>query len=127
MRLGQEMLSLELCKASGSDIVSGKLVVNIATDNLVAMQKAFINEKLHHVLSQPSMCSYSRRCGRCAIFVRRSNIFDDAYEEIMQRNSSDLKQQLLIMFRGEDNLDPDSISKDFFFSLSKAMFNPEYW
>lgn len=63
----------------------------------------------------------------CNIIVRRENIFEDAYAQIMSHKPSDLKRKLLIKFRGEEGLDYGGVSREFFFLLSREMFNPFYW
>ncbi|KAJ3331108.1 hypothetical protein HDU76_004062 [Blyttiomyces sp. JEL0837] len=64
--------------------------------------------------------------GICKVTIRRNNIFEDAYAEIMRYNPLDLKRKLFIQFHGEAGLDYGGLSREFFFLISKEMFNPFY-
>ncbi|KAJ1561565.1 NEDD4 E3 ubiquitin-protein ligase [Nowakowskiella sp. JEL0078] len=64
--------------------------------------------------------------GQCHITVRRENIFEDAFSEIMRYPPVELKKRLMIKFHGEDGLDYGGLSREFFFLLSHEMFNPSY-
>lgn len=49
--------------------------------------------------------------GQCHVKVRRNNIFEDSYAEIMRQSASDLKKRLMIKFDGEDGLDYGGLSR----------------
>jgi E3 ubiquitin-protein ligase NEDD4 len=65
--------------------------------------------------------------GQCNVLVRRNNIFEDAFTDIMRQESMELKKKLMILFRGEEGLDFGGVSREFFYLISKEMFNPFYW
>ncbi|KAI9326056.1 ubiquitin-protein ligase [Zopfochytrium polystomum] len=92
-------------------------------DANVPQYKRDFRRKLVYFRSQPAMRTSP---GQCHITVRRNNIFEDAYAEIMRHHPSDLKKRLFIRFHGEDGLDYGGLSREFFFLMSKEMFNPFY-
>ncbi|KAJ3411384.1 hypothetical protein HDV05_002309 [Chytridiales sp. JEL 0842] len=85
--------------------------------------KIDFRRKLVYFRSQPATRTLQ---GQCHITVRRSNIFEDAYSEIMRHSPMDLKKRLMIKFHGEDGLDYGGLSREFFYLMSKEMFNPFY-
>ena len=59
--------------------------------------------------------------------VRRNNIFEDSYGQIINvSNVDNLKTKLWIVFEDETVLDYGGASREWFFLLSKEMFNPYY-
>ncbi|KAI9734968.1 MAG: hypothetical protein M1834_002050 [Cirrosporium novae-zelandiae] len=92
-------------------------------DQNVPQYKRDFRRKLIYFRSQPALRILS---GQCHIKVRRSQIFDDSYAEIMRQSATDLKKRLMIKFDGEDGLDYGGLSREFFFLLSHEMFNPFY-
>lgn len=92
-------------------------------DQGVPQYKRDFRRKLIYFRSQPALRIMS---GQCHIKVRRSNIFEDSYAEIMRQSASDLKKRLMIKFDGEDGLDYGGLSREYFFLLSHEMFNPFY-
>ncbi|KAL2011734.1 hypothetical protein VTN00DRAFT_4452 [Thermoascus crustaceus] len=92
-------------------------------DQGVPQYKRDFRRKLIYFRSQPALRIMS---GQCHVKVRRGNIFEDSYAEIMRQSASDLKKRLMIKFDGEDGLDYGGLSREFFFLLSHEMFNPFY-
>lgn len=64
--------------------------------------------------------------GECRITVRRENLFEDAFVEVMRHSPDDLRKRFLIMFKGEDGVDFGGVSREFFFLLSHAIFDPSF-
>lgn len=87
-------------------------------DRDVPKYKRDFRRKLIYFRSQPALRIQS---GQCHIKVRRNNIFEDSYAEIMRQSASDLKKRLMIKFEGEDGLDYGGLSRYvlffFFFPL----------
>ncbi|CAL5873477.1 uncharacterized protein PFLUO_LOCUS7756 [Penicillium psychrofluorescens] len=92
-------------------------------DQGVPQYKRDFRRKLIYFRSQPALRILT---GQCHVKVRRNNIFEDSYAEIMRQSASDLKKRLMIKFDGEDGLDYGGLSREFFFLLSHEMFNPFY-
>ncbi|KAI9728740.1 MAG: hypothetical protein M1828_002846 [Chrysothrix sp. TS-e1954] len=92
-------------------------------DQNVPQYKRDFRRKLIYFRSQPALRILS---GQCHVKVRRTNIFEDSYAEIMRQPATDLKKRLMIKFDGEEGLDYGGVSREFFFLLSHEMFNPFY-
>jgi len=61
------------------------------------------------------------------IKISRANVFEDSYRIISSVSRIDLlKTKLWIEFEGEEVLDYGGASREFFYLLSKEMFNPYY-
>ncbi|XP_039400731.1 E3 ubiquitin-protein ligase NEDD4-like isoform X4 [Mauremys reevesii] len=59
--------------------------------------------------------------------LHRNNIFEESYRRIMSVKRSDvLKARLWIEFESEKGLDYGGVAREWFFLLSKEMFNPYY-
>ncbi|GAA5932597.1 uncharacterized protein JCM15063_002150 [Sporobolomyces koalae] len=87
--------------------------------------KRDFRRKLVYFRSQPALRS-DVAAGDTRIVVRRNNLFEDAFSEVMQHKSADLKKRLMITFRGEEGVDFGGVSREFFFLLSHAIFDPGY-
>ena len=77
-------------------------------DQNVPQYKRDFRRKLIYFRSQPALRILS---GQCHIKVRRSNIFEDSYAEIMRQPAADLKKRLMIKFDGEEGLDYGGVSR----------------
>ena len=77
-------------------------------DQNVPQYKRDFRRKLIYFRSQPALRILS---GQCHVKVRRGNIFEDSYAEIMRQSSNDLKKRLMIKFDGEDGLDYGGLSR----------------
>lgn len=64
--------------------------------------------------------------GGCRLIVRRSNLFEDAFAEVMRLPAEELKKRLMVSFKGEEGVDFGGVSREFFFLLSHAIFDPSY-
>ncbi|KAJ8304000.1 hypothetical protein KUTeg_017583 [Tegillarca granosa] len=61
------------------------------------------------------------------IKITRDNVFEDSYRAIMSVKKPDiLKTRLWIEFDGEVGLDYGGVAREWFYLLSKEMFNPYY-
>ena len=61
------------------------------------------------------------------LVIRRDHLLADAFNKIMAASRRDLqKSKLYIYFNGEEGLDYGGPSREFFFLLSRELFNPYY-
>ncbi|XP_050400244.1 E3 ubiquitin-protein ligase NEDD4 isoform X2 [Patella vulgata] len=61
------------------------------------------------------------------IKVTRKNVFEESYRYVMNiKETEHLKTRLWIEFDGETGLDYGGVSREWFYLLSKEMFNPYY-
>lgn len=77
-------------------------------DQNVPQYKRDFRRKLIYFRSQPALRILS---GQCHVKVRRANIFEDSYAEIMRQPANDLKKRLMIKFDGEEGLDYGGVSR----------------
>lgn len=77
-------------------------------DQNVPQYKRDFRRKLIYFRSQPALRILT---GQCHVKVRRSNIFEDSYEQIMRQTAGDLKKRLMVKFDGEDGLDYGGLSR----------------
>ncbi|KAJ8789248.1 hypothetical protein J1605_022183 [Eschrichtius robustus] len=80
-----------------------------------------------------SLCSATREAAmadipnRFEMKLHRNNIFEESYRRIMSVKRPDvLKARLWIEFESEKGLDYGGVAREWFFLLSKEMFNPYY-
>ncbi|KAM0753986.1 HECT-domain-containing protein [Meredithblackwellia eburnea MCA 4105] len=85
--------------------------------------KRDFRRKLVYFRSQPAQ---RVQAGDCRLLVRRDVLFEDAYAEIMKYSPNDLRKRLMISFAGEEGLDYGGVSREFFFLLSHAIFDPSF-
>ncbi|GAA5877402.1 hypothetical protein JCM3774_003587 [Rhodotorula dairenensis] len=87
--------------------------------------KRDFRRKLVYFRSQPPLRPLPGG-GGCRIIVRRTSLFEDAFAEVMRLPADELKKRLMISFRGEEGVDFGGISREWFFLLSHAIFDPSY-
>ncbi|ORY75381.1 hypothetical protein BCR35DRAFT_293021 [Leucosporidium creatinivorum] len=85
--------------------------------------KRDFRRKLIYFRSQPAQRPAP---GDCRIVVRRDNLFEDAFSEVMKHSEEDLRKRLMITFKGEEGVDFGGVSREFFFLLSHAIFDPSF-
>jgi len=59
------------------------------------------------------------------IEIKRNNIFNDAFNSIMSKSPQELKNKLIIIFKGEEGVDAGGLLREFFFLISKEIGNPD--
>lgn len=94
-----------------------------AVDQNVPQYKRDFRRKLVYFRSQALVRPIP---GQVHIMIRRDNIFEESFTEIMRYQPADLKKRIMIKFHGEEGLDYGGLSREFFFLLSHEMFNPFY-
>ena len=59
--------------------------------------------------------------------IRRDHLLEDAFNKVMAASKKELsKSKLNVCFGGEEGLDYGGPSREFFFLLSREVFNPYY-
>ncbi|XP_059617829.1 E3 ubiquitin-protein ligase HECW2 isoform X1 [Phlebotomus argentipes] len=70
---------------------------------------------------------YGQGPHKLKLHIRRSNLLEDAFRRIMSANKKDLQRgRLAVLFDTEEGLDYGGPSREFFFLLSRELFNPYY-
>ena len=80
--------------------------------------------KVDYFRSQPSMRLIVD--AKCDVRVHRGSVFEDSFAAIMRLQPEDLHKRLSVTFEGEEALDFGGVSREWFFLLSREMFNPSY-
>ncbi|VBB29928.1 unnamed protein product [Acanthocheilonema viteae] len=63
---------------------------------------------------------------KCEITVRRIQLFEDSYRQIMQLSPNLLRAKLWIEFENETGLDYGGVAREWFYLLSHNIFSPYY-
>jgi hypothetical protein len=84
--------------------------------------------KLRNFYRKLEQKGFGQGPGKMKLNIRRDHLLEDAFTKIMSANSKkDLqKSRLYISFAGEEGLDYGGPSREFFFLLSRELFNPYY-
>lgn len=83
------------------------MLTSFCSQNAPKYKRDF-RRKLVYFRSQPQM---RLDAGVCNVTVRRSNLFEDAYNVISKIPAKDLRKRLMIKFYGEEGLDYGGVSR----------------
>ncbi|KAI3769136.1 hypothetical protein L6452_00236 [Arctium lappa] len=61
--------------------------------------------------------------GPLQISVRRAYILEDSYNQLRMRSSQDMKRQLNVHFQGEEGIDAGGLTREWYQSLSRVIFD----
>ncbi|XP_075237322.1 hecw ubiquitin protein ligase isoform X2 [Lycorma delicatula] len=83
--------------------------------------------KLRNFYRKLESKGYGQGPGKLKLNIRRENLLEDAFNKIMGASKKDLQKcKLYIQFDHEEGLDYGGPSREFFFLLSRELFNPYY-
>ncbi|XP_066942089.1 uncharacterized protein [Macrobrachium rosenbergii] len=83
--------------------------------------------KLRNFYRKLESKAYGQGPNKLKLNIRRDHLLEDAFNKIMVTSKKDLqKSKLYITFHGEEGLDYGGPSREFFFLLSRELFNPYY-
>ncbi|CAB3364744.1 Hypothetical predicted protein [Cloeon dipterum] len=83
--------------------------------------------KLRNFYRKLESKGYGQGPGKLKLHIRREHLLEDAFNKIMAASKKDLqKSKLYITFDREEGLDYGGPSREFFFLLSRELFNPYY-
>lgn len=92
-----------------------------------APYKRDFEAKLRNFYRKLESKGYGQGPGKLKLNIRRDHLLEDAFNKIMAASKKDLqKSKLYITFVGEEGLDYGGPSREFFFLLSRELFNPYY-
>jgi E3 ubiquitin-protein ligase HECW2 len=70
---------------------------------------------------------YGQGPGKIRLKIRRRHVLQEAFDQIMKQSPRSLhKEKLYIKFTGEEGLDYGGPAREFFFMISRELFNPYY-
>lgn len=83
--------------------------------------------KLRNFYRKLESKGYGQGPGKLKLHIRRDHLLEDAFSKIMAASKKDLQKcKLYITFDREEGLDYGGPSREFFFLLSRELFNPYY-
>ena len=90
--------------------------------------KRDFEEKLRHFYRKLEHKNYGNGPNKLKLSIRRNHILEDAFTKVMSiSNKKELQRsRLYVSFAGEEGLDYGGPSREFFFLLSRELFNPYY-
>lgn len=90
--------------------------------------KRDFEEKLRCFYRKLEQKNYAQGPNKLKLSIRRDHILEDAFTKVMSVNSKKELQRLrlYVCFAGEEGLDYGGPSREFFFLLSRELFNPYY-
>ncbi|CAG0895957.1 unnamed protein product [Darwinula stevensoni] len=83
--------------------------------------------KLRNFYRKMEAKGYGQGPSKLKLTVRREHVLEDAFNKIMMTSKKELQRsKLCVTFIGEEGLDYGGPSREFFFLLSRQLFNPYY-
>ncbi|XP_066029047.1 LOW QUALITY PROTEIN: uncharacterized protein [Pocillopora verrucosa] len=98
-----------------------------ANDSSPAPYKRDFEAKVRSFHRQLYHKGFGQGPNKVKLSIRRDHILEDAYDQIMKEPARALhRNRLEIQFAGEEGLDYGGPAREFFFLLSRQVFNPYY-
>ncbi|KAK2492386.1 hypothetical protein MC885_003685, partial [Smutsia gigantea] len=92
-----------------------------------APYKRDFEAKLRNFYRKLETKGYGQGPGKLKLIIRRDHLLEDAFNQIMGYSRKDLQRnKLYVTFVGEEGLDYSGPSREFFFLVSRELFNPYY-
>ncbi|CAH0604942.1 unnamed protein product [Chrysodeixis includens] len=92
-----------------------------------APQRRDFEAKLRAFYRKLESKGYGQGPGKLKLHIRREHLLEDAFRRIMSCGKKELqKGKLCVLWDGEEGLDYGGPSREFFFLLSRELFNPYY-
>ncbi|KAB7502377.1 E3 ubiquitin-protein ligase HECW2 [Armadillidium nasatum] len=83
--------------------------------------------KLRNFYRKLETKGYGQGPSKLKLSIRRDHLLEDAFNKLMTASKKELqKSKLYMTFTGEEGLDYGGPSREFFFLLSRELFNPYY-
>lgn len=124
---GQSHVHRPITSAPGPSVAVKRERI-IATNGQHSGQRRDFENKLRNFYRKLLNKGYGCGQGKLKLAIRRDHLLEDAFTKIMSVScKKDLqKSRLYINFTGEEGLDYGGPSREFFFLLSRELFNPYY-
>lgn len=102
--------------------------IRSSVGRVIIPAKRDFEEKLRYFYKKLEQKSFGQGPNKLKLGIRRDHILEDAFTKVMSVNSKkDLQRsRLYVSFAGEEGLDYGGPSREFFFLLSRELFNPYY-
>lgn len=104
------------------------LPLRTSVGRIIVPGKRDFEEKLRYFYKKLEQKSFGQGPNKLKLGIRRDHILEDAFTKVMSVNTKkDLQRsRLYVSFAGEEGLDYGGPSREFFFLLSRELFNPYY-
>ncbi|KAK3108116.1 hypothetical protein FSP39_001521 [Pinctada imbricata] len=123
----QNLLQLTVSDTTQGDTPQGSPNVQRANMRVPAPYKRDFQAKLRSFYRKLESKGFGQGPSKLKLMVRRDHVLEDAFNKIMGQSKRELqKSKLYITFVGEEGLDYGGPSREFFFLLSRELFNPYY-
>eukprot|EP00002_Diphylleia_rotans_P032391 TRINITY_DN679_c0_g1_i10.p1 TRINITY_DN679_c0_g1~~TRINITY_DN679_c0_g1_i10.p1 ORF type:complete len:1707 (+),score=310.29 TRINITY_DN679_c0_g1_i10:2274-7394(+) len=86
---------------------------------------SFDNKRMYF-RNQVARLVESRHYPSINLRVRRENVFEDSFRQLITKNSDELKGRISVTFEGEEAIDAGGPLREWYQVLAKEMFNPNY-
>lgn len=102
--------------------------IRTSVGRIMVPGKRDFEEKLRYFYRKLEQKNFGQGPNKLKLGIRRDHILEDAFTKVMSINSrKDLQRsRLYVSFAGEEGLDYGGPSREFFFLLSRELFNPYY-
>ncbi|KAL5481307.1 hypothetical protein EMCRGX_G021442 [Ephydatia muelleri] len=106
----------------------------LVAKNLPTVKVQYSRDYKHKIMSfrstlnkqYSSAAVWGEKVPICKFYVRRGDILESSYRQVMKVESLELTAKLYIQFEDERGYDYGGLSREWFHLLSKEMFNPYY-
>ncbi|XP_056635236.1 E3 ubiquitin-protein ligase HECW2-like isoform X2 [Diorhabda sublineata] len=99
----------------------------LSRHRVTAPHKRDFEAKLRNFYRKLESKGYGQGPGKFKLHIRRDHLLEDAFRRIMSANKKELqKGKLCVVWDNEEGLDYGGPSREFFFLLSRELFNPYY-
>ncbi|KER33039.1 hypothetical protein T265_00947 [Opisthorchis viverrini] len=71
-------------------------------------------------------CAHAMIGGQTKILVSRDNLLEDSFQLVSQMTATNLRRRLSITFLHEEGLDYGGVAREWFYRLSREIFNPMF-
>ncbi|TGZ69680.1 hypothetical protein CRM22_003589 [Opisthorchis felineus] len=71
-------------------------------------------------------CAHAMISGQTKILVSRDNLLEDSFQLVSQMTATNLRRRLSITFLHEEGLDYGGVAREWFYRLSREIFNPMF-
>ncbi|XP_048753838.2 E3 ubiquitin-protein ligase HECW2-like isoform X3 [Ostrea edulis] len=124
----QNLLQANPTVDSPGEAPQGSPNVQRANMRVQAPYRRDFQAKLRSFYRKLESKGYGQGPSKLKLMVRRDHVLEDAFNKIMGTTKKELlkRSKLYITFVGEEGLDYGGPSREFFFLLSRELFNPYY-
>lgn len=111
----------------GSPVTTNDITKAIMRSRAPAPYRRDFESKLHNFYRKLENKGYGRGPYKTKLIIRRDHLLEDAFSKVTSLSRKDLQRNKLnITFAGEEGLDYSGPSREFFFLVSRELFNPYY-